>query len=68
MTASVFFDAFAECVANVACARKYPPMVETARMVSISMVVARHGQQHAEATGRMFDRLWQDMQNPKAQP
>lgn len=65
MKARVFFDAFAECVVNVALARQYPALRHGLREVSASRIAAKWGAPNAEATGHMFDRLWHDMQNPK---
>jgi hypothetical protein len=66
MKAAVFFDAFAECLVNVAMVRQYPRLHEAMRSVSIAQIAARHGPAHAENTGRMFDKLLSDMQSPGA--
>lgn len=68
MKARVFFDAFAECVVNVAVGLKHPHLLPTARNLSVSAIAVRHGADAGEATGRMFDRLWHDMQKPESQP
>lgn len=64
MRASVFFDAFAECLVNVGMVRRYPGLLENYRNLSISVVVMRHGAAYAEDTGRMFDRLLLEAQKP----
>lgn len=67
MKARVFSDAFADCLVYVALARKHPRKVAAMRQTAINAVV--HVHRHADAgesTGRMFDRLWHDMQDPEA--
>lgn len=65
MKARVFFDAFAECLVNVALARKYPFLRDNMRSLAVGVISARHGDKHADATGHIFDRLWLEAQNPK---
>ena len=64
MKARVFLDAFAECVVNVAIARRFPDTVTSMRNLSVSVIAVLYGDSHAEATGAMFDRLWHDLHNP----
>jgi hypothetical protein len=66
LKARVFLDAFAECVAGVGMARRLPILLPHYRTVAVVHVTDKHGATHAEATGRMFDRLWADMRNPGA--
>lgn len=66
MKARVFFDAFSEVLVNVVIARRFPETLDSMRTLSVTVITVRHGDKHAEATGRMFDRLWADMQNPGA--
>lgn len=65
MKASVFLDAFAECLAGVGMARRTPSMRYIFREMTIHNVVARNGVPHADPTGRMFDKLWSDLQTPE---
>lgn len=65
MNARVFFDAFAECLVNVGAARTRPGLRDNFRALSVSMIVGRHGEAHAAATGRMFDRLWRETKTPE---
>lgn len=67
MKARVFIDAFAECLVYVALARRHPLKVAAMRQTAINAVVHVHRHADAgEATGRMFDRLLLEMQNPGA--
>jgi hypothetical protein len=65
MKARVFFDAFSECLAGMAMARRYAGMHDKWRAEAVRAISARHGDKHAEAAGRMFDRLFSEMQNPE---
>jgi hypothetical protein len=62
--ARVFLDAFAECFASVAMARKLPEARDGMRALAVRAISARHGEAHADNTGRMFDRMWAEAQNP----
>lgn len=66
MKARVFFDAFAECLVNVALAMKSPQHLEVLRLKSIGTMIGAHGLGAAEDTGRMFDRMWSEAQTPPA--
>lgn len=66
MKARVFFDAFAECLVAVSVARRYPGLMGSSRTVAVTTISGRHGVEAGESTGRMFDRLWHDMQIPGA--
>jgi hypothetical protein len=65
MKARVFFDAFAECLVGVGMAKRLPVLFQHYRAVAVLHVTDKHSAAHAEATGRMFDRLWDDIQNPE---
>jgi hypothetical protein len=64
LKARVFFDAFAECLVNVALARKSPQHLDYLRLTSIGTMIVLHGRSVAEDTGRLFDRMWSDSQKP----
>jgi hypothetical protein len=66
MKATVFFDAFAECLVYAALARRHPLKVAAMRQTAINAVVHVHKHVDAgEATGAMFDKLWSDLQTPE---
>jgi hypothetical protein len=64
MKARVFLDAFVECVAGVAHARRHPGGHALIRAHVVNEVCARHGLVHAIRTAAMFDRLWGDLHGP----
>ena len=68
MNASVFFDAFAECLVGVAFARKHPAFFDVMKSTTTIRIALRHGDVAGEATGRMFDKLWSEAQGPKERP
>jgi len=64
MKARVFFDAFAECLVGLAMVRRHPSLLHGMRDSCVRIIARRHGDNHADNTRRMFDRLWADVQKP----